>query len=114
MKDLSRRTFLKSMAAAGVAMPLILPRLSLAKPANSRLQHAAVGVQGQGGYDLNMIFSSEKVDVVALCDIDENNLKKTAETFPNARLYRDWREMLDKEGKDLDTVNVEDLDSLKG
>lgn len=106
MKDLSRRTFLKSMAAAGVAMPLILPRLSLAKPANSRLQHAAVGVQGQGGYDLNMIFSSEKVDVVALCDIDENNLKKTAETFPNARLYRDWREMLDKEEKNIDSVSV--------
>jgi predicted dehydrogenase len=102
----SRRAFIKQAAAAGVAAPLILPRLSLAAPPSSRLQHAAIGVGGQGASDLGQIFSSEKVDVIALCDIDAINLAKAAERYPGARLYRDWREMLEKEEKNLDSVSV--------
>jgi len=102
----SRRTFMKQIAAATTLGPLILPRLSFAAPANSRLQHAAIGVGGQGAHDLSNIFSSGKADIVALCDIDEITLKKAAELYPKARLYRDWREMLSKEEKNLDSVNV--------
>ncbi|MCC6697575.1 MAG: Gfo/Idh/MocA family oxidoreductase [Candidatus Hydrogenedentes bacterium] len=104
--QLSRRSFLKRASAASIAVPLILPRLSLASPPSSRLQHAAIGVGGQGASDLGNIFSSEKVDVIALCDVDENTLNKAAQTYPGARLYRDWREMLDKEEKNIDSVNV--------
>lgn len=100
----TRRTFFKQAAAA--SLPLIAPRLSLAKPPSSRLQHAAVGVGGQGGYDLGQIFSSGKVDVIALCDVDELNLKKAAQTYPGARLYRDWREMIEEEEKRIDSVSV--------
>ena len=107
MKDgVTRRTFIKQIAAAGALGPLILPRLSFAKPANSRLQHAAIGVGGQGAYDLKNIFESNKADIVALCDIDETTLKKAAELYPKARLYRDWREMLEKEDRHIDSVNV--------
>lgn len=102
----SRRSFLKRAVTASIAGPLIVPRLSLASPPSGRLQHAAVGVGGQGGYDLGQIFSSGKVDVVALCDIDKNNLDKAAQTYPGARLYRDWREMLEKEEKNIDSVSV--------
>lgn len=105
-KELSRRSFIKQVTAAGVAVPLILPRLSLAAPANSRLQHAAIGVSNQGAHDLGQIFSSEKVDVVALCDIDEQALARAASLHPNARLYRDWREMLEQEERNIDSVNV--------
>ncbi|MDX9975344.1 MAG: Gfo/Idh/MocA family oxidoreductase, partial [FCB group bacterium] len=105
MKPVTRRSFLKA-AAASLAVPLIVPRLSFAAPPSGKLQHAAIGVGGQGGYDLGNIFGSEKADIVALCDIDEAILKKAAETYPKARLYRDWREMLDKEEKNIDSVNV--------
>ncbi|MFP6583014.1 MAG: Gfo/Idh/MocA family oxidoreductase [Candidatus Hydrogenedentota bacterium] len=105
-KKITRRSFIKGAVAAGAVGPLILPNLSLAAPANSRLQHAAIGVGGQGASDLGQINSSGKVDVVALCDIDENNLKAAAERYPKARLYRDWREMLDKEERNIDSVNV--------
>ncbi len=103
--NVTRRTFLKS-AAAGIAVPLILPRLSLASPPSGRLQHAAIGVGGQGASDLGNIFSSGKVDVVALCDVDQMTLAKAAQTYPGARLYQDWREMLEKEEKNIDSVNV--------
>src|SRR5690606_8100278 len=75
-------------------------------PANSRLQHAAIGVGGQGMHDIGSIFSSEKVDVIAICDIDLEKLNVAAQRFPSARLYRDWREMLEKEEDNIDSVNV--------
>ncbi|MBI4556802.1 MAG: Gfo/Idh/MocA family oxidoreductase [Candidatus Hydrogenedentes bacterium] len=105
-KRITRRTFIKQVSVAGIAVPLILPRLSFAPPPSSRLQHAAIGVGGQGAYDLGHIENSGKVDVIALCDVDEINLQKAAQTYPSARLYRDWREMLEKEEKNIDSVNV--------
>ena len=102
----SRRTFLKNAVAATVAGPLIVPRLSFAASPNGKLQHAAVGVGGQGGYGLGEIFSSKKVDVVALCDVDANTLDKALKTYPGARVYRDYREMLEKEENNIDSVSV--------
>ena len=105
-KIITRRSFLGKAAAASTLGPLILPRLSFADSPSSRLQHAAIGVGGQGAYDLGQINASTKVDVVALCDIDETNLAKAHERYPKARLYRDWREMLEEEENNLDSVNV--------
>ncbi len=104
-KETTRRTFLKRAAAAS-AIPLIVPRLSFASPPSGKLQHAAIGVGGQGASDLREIVSSGKVEVVALCDIDEKTLQEGAKLHPNAKLYRDWREMLETEEKNIDSVNV--------
>ncbi len=105
-KHITRRTFIKHAAAAGMAGPLIVPRLSFASPPSSKLQHAAIGVDRQGAHDLSNIYSSGKVAVVALCDIDRNSLMKAAQKYPDARLYRDWREMLEQEEKNIDSVSV--------
>lgn len=110
--QISRRNFLKHVSMAGVAAPLMLPRLSLASPPSGKLQHAAIGVGGQGASDLACIFSSGKVNVYALCDIDEENLKKAAQEYPGARLYRDWREMFDKERGKIDSVSVATPDHM--
>ena len=101
----TRRTFLMRAVAAS-AIPLILPRSSFAGAPHSRLQHAAIGVNGQGKSDLGEIAGSGKVDVVALCDFDEKSLAEAAVSFPKARLYRDWREMLDAEDKHIDSINI--------
>lgn len=104
-RKISRRTFMNHVAA-GAAATSLLPRWNGASAASSRLRHAAVGVMGQGRSDLGEIVSSDRVDVVALCDIDATRLAEAAKIHPHARLYRDWREMLDKEEKDIDSVNV--------
>ena len=57
----------------------------------------------QGGNDVGSV-SSE--NIYALCDVDQNHLNKTAARYPKAKLYRDFREMLDKEHKNLDGVTV--------
>jgi len=71
-----------------------------------KLRHAAIGVGGMGQHDLRQINSSGVVEVVALCDIDVGHLNRAADAFPNARLYRDWRELLEKEHDHIDSVNV--------
>ena len=110
-KRITRRSFLGHVAA-GAALPLIAPRLSLAQSPNGKLQHAAIGVGGKGRSDLGAIFQSGKVDVVAICDIDENNLNECAERHPNARKYRDWRELLAQEEANIDSVDVATPDHM--
>lgn len=100
----SRRQFLASLGAAA-ATPLLLRR-SLAASANGRLQHGCVGVGGMGAVDLENFRQHPRVQVVALCDVDANALEAAARKVPGARLYRDWREMLAREGAALDSVNV--------
>jgi predicted dehydrogenase len=46
------------------------------------------------------------VEIVAICDVDENTLKKAAALVPGARTYTDWRELIKKEKSNIDSVNV--------
>jgi len=41
-----------------------------------------------------------------LCDVDEKFLNGAAKRFPDARLYRDWRVLLEKEGDRIDSINA--------
>lgn len=108
---IARRTFLKQ-AAAGAALPLILSSRTWAQAPSKRLAHASIGVGGMGGSDLMSILSTDKVDVIAICDLDENNLNAAAAKVPNARKYRDWREMLEKEKDNIQSVNVTTPDHM--
>jgi len=107
----SRRQFLRAAATAGLLAPFMLscrtaqpgPR---AIPANSKLNHACIGVGGMGWVDLQNFLQHQRVQIVALCDVDANNLDKAAKAVPGARVYADWRELLQKEGDRIDSVNV--------
>src|SRR3546814_8495404 len=79
---------------------------AFAAPPDRKLRHACIGVGGMGGHDLQNFKSHPDVEIVALCDVDENHLKKVAELIPGARLYTDWRELLKKEKRHIDAVNV--------
>src|SRR5690349_7181702 len=97
----SRRRFLQSSALASLAAPFILSTRAhasgkLVSP-NGNLQHASIGVGGMGWGDLQNFIQHKRVQIVALCDVDANNLDKAAKAVPGARLYSDWRELLQKE-----------------
>ena len=102
---MNRRRFLGG--AAGVAAFTIVPRHVLGgagQPAASeKLNIAGIGVGGQGGGDIDNL-SSE--NIVALCDVDDRQAAGTFKKFPNARKYKDFRVMLDKEHKNIDAVVV--------
>ena len=102
---LSRRSFVKS--ATAVAAFMIVPREVLGQPGKSppsgKLNIAGIGVGGRGGDDINEV-SSE--NIVALCDVDEAQAAGTIKKFPKARVYKDFRKMLDKENKGIDAVVI--------
>ena len=59
------------------------------------------------GYnDLKNFISHSKTEVVAICDVDSKRLATAAKLVPEARTYTDWRELLEKEGDKVDSVNV--------
>jgi predicted dehydrogenase len=101
----TRRQFLHQLApAAGI---LAAPSFLRAANLNSRLQHACIGVGGMmGGNDLQNFKQHPRTDVVAICDVDARCLEQALKVVPNARPYRDWREMLEKEGGKIDSINA--------
>jgi predicted dehydrogenase len=102
---ISRRDFMG--AAAAVAAFTIVPRHVLGGPRqippSEKVNIAGIGVGGQGGGDIEAVSSQ---NIVALCDVDWGRAGGTFSRHPNAKKYKDFREMLDKEDKNIDAVVV--------
>jgi len=97
---ISRRHFLMSSAMASAGLALSRER-SFARTyrANEKLNIGAVGIANQGAYDLGNVTSQ---NIVALCDVDDNNLAAAAKNLPGAKTYSDFRKMMDQ--KDIEAV----------
>ncbi len=112
----SRRSFLKKGAIASSIF--IVPRHVLGGVGylapSDRLNLAAIGAGGKGSSDILNASVNGKEKVVALCDVDfSGSAKRSVENFPKAKLYHDFREMLDKE-KDIDAVTISTPDHVHG
>lgn len=103
MVRVHRRQAIKTMGVltSGAFLVQVVP--SLGETANSKLNIAAIGVGGRGAGNLDGV-SSE--NIVALCDVDANNLQEAAKRFPQAKLYRDYRRMLDELANSIDAVVI--------
>lgn len=103
----SRRAFLSAVGTA--ATFTIVPRHVLGGvgqvPPSERVNIAGIGAGGMGGGDIATV-SRLGANIVALCDVDESRAAGSYKAFPNARRYKDFREMLDKEAKNIDAVTV--------
>jgi len=77
-----------------------------------KLRVASCGIGGMGWSDINNIHSSGKATIVAICDVDKHNIANAAKKFPDARVYSDFREMLAKEAKEIDAVQVSTPDHM--
>src|SRR4051812_40176877 len=107
----SRRSFLKRIATAAAAAPFVTSDL-MARSPNSSLRHASFGCGGMAFSDLTEIGRCAGVEMVALCDVDLNRTIEARKRFPKARVYQDWRQLLDKESKNIDSVNVSTPDHM--
>lgn len=105
-RSVTRRNFIMTAATAAVSGSTLLQAAVNSSQPAAKLRHACIGVGGMGGHDLQNFMQHPQVEIVALCDVDENNLKKAAALLPNARLYSDWRELFKKEKDNVDSVNV--------
>ena len=105
---LNRREFVRRSAAAGAALAWAqVPSRARALSANDKLNLAFVGVANKGGHNLDQLTGE---NVAVLCDVDQNYLDALKERFPQARVYRDFRRMLDAEEKNIDAVVVSTAD----
>jgi predicted dehydrogenase len=107
-KDNSRRNFIRNAATAAAGF-YIVPRHVLGRgytAPSDKLVIAGIGAGGKGESDINNFFLSGKAEIAVLCDVDDRQALTSRQRFPNAKYYKDFREMLDKEGKHIDAVSV--------
>ncbi|VTQ02391.1 Gfo/Idh/MocA family protein [Sphingobacterium daejeonense] len=108
-KNNSRREFLKNsaIAAAGIS---IVPRHVLGGSGfiapSDKLLVAGIGAGGKGESDIKSFADSGKAEIAFLCDVDDRRAANSRKRFPKAKYYKDYREMLEKEHKNLDAVSV--------
>jgi len=113
-KNLSRRNFIRntSLVAGGF---FIVPRHVLGRgfiPPSDKLNIAAIGVGGKGDYNIDMAWNKGAENIVALCDVDDRMAVSNRKKFEKAPYYKDFREMLDKQGKEIDAVIVSTPDHM--
>src|SRR5688572_14305344 len=101
---ISRRTFLQHTAAAATALGF--PAIVRAANLNSRVQLAAIGVDGMGYTDLHNFSGHEKVRYLGFCDIDTTHFARADKLVPGVPHFADFRVMLEQLRDTIDAVNV--------
>lgn len=81
---------------------------------SDKLNIAAIGVGGKGSVNIKRAYNRGSDNIVALCDVDDRMAKDARKQFSKAPYYRDFREMLDKEGDRIDAVMVSTPDHMHG
>lgn len=105
----SRRGFLAASSSVAAAGYFVAPtiRAEDAKPptsANEEIRFACIGIGGKGQSDSADAGRSGKV--VAVADVDSNQLKRAEKSFPGAKGYSDFRRMLEEMAGEIDAVTV--------
>jgi predicted dehydrogenase len=105
----TRRKFLKN-TAIGAAAPMILSSSILGRAGavspSERITLACIGVGGMGTGNLRSFLQDERVQVVAVCDVDSNHRRNAAKLagLKDSDVYTDFREIVER--ADIDTVMI--------
>src|SRR5213593_3961973 len=94
---ISRRKFVRDAATA--AAFTIVPRHVLGRgfiAPSDKLNIAGIGVGGKGWDDISHFYSGGKANIAYLCDVDDRQAAEAVKKFPQAKRYKDFREMFDK------------------
>lgn len=112
----TRRQFVKrgGLYVAGLGASFMFPTELLASirktiSPNDKIQVGLIGCKGMGFTDLLSLLKNSEVEVVALCDVDENVLQKRTMDLEKGGIkkpkwYSDYRKLL--EDKDVDVVVI--------
>ncbi len=110
-RSFSRRSFLKSISVAALGAPFIA-RGWMAESPNGVVRHASFGSAGMAWSDVTEFAKFPQFKLVAVAEVDLNRTEPLKNRFPEAKIYQDWRELLDKEAKNIDSVNVSTPDHM--
>ena len=99
----NRRDFIKTTAIAGAGYWAAGGvALKPSNAANEQVNIASIGVGGKGDSDSRD--AGNNGNLVAICDIDDNNLNRKSIAFPKAKKFNDYRKMLDSPVADLKNI----------
>lgn len=97
---LSRRDFLKNIGLAGgglllSASPWLSAFSQKTETVGSRVRLGIIGPGSRGRFLMSFLAKNPKAEIVALSDIYQPSLDKALKLAPNAKVYRDYRTLLD-------------------
>ena len=118
MGKLSRREFIEdSLIAATLAATAGAGTAAWAEPnvirrkvgPNDKIRVACIGVRGRGLDHIKGYAHLNDVDIVAICDVDQNVIPHAQQTLamagrPEAKVYQDLRKLM--EDKEIDAVSI--------
>jgi Oxidoreductase family, NAD-binding Rossmann fold/Oxidoreductase family, C-terminal alpha/beta domain len=106
-----RREFIKTSSLAAGALAFGVPALLRGQNLNSKLNIACIGIGGKGRSDTDACAGE---NIVALCDVDSGSVAYETQTkkYPSAKFYKDFRQMLDQMGNQIDAVTVSTPDHM--
>ncbi len=109
----TRRTFLGHVTAAALAAPVFVRNL-ISAPPSRRVRHACFGAEGMGAADMGSLASHPNVQITCIAEVDTARQARVRKLYADGsvNIYQDWRVLLDKEGKNLDSVNVSTPDHM--
>lgn len=108
---MKRRNFIKGTGAA-VAGTLLAQTGVLSAAAGclaDKINIGVIGCNGMGWSDVNSLLKMNDVDLVAICDVDDNVVQKRVNDYKKLRnnkprTYKDYRELLND--RDIDAVVI--------
>lgn len=110
---MKRKEFIKQsvlIAGAGMTYPTYASLLNRSAiiGANDRLRFGAIGINGMGWADTKALLKVPNVELVAICDVDQNVLEKRKTELDkkgiSVKIYSDYRKLLEQ--KDIDAVVI--------
>lgn len=107
--QISRREFLKNigMTGAGVllaASPWLSAFSEAVNTSNEKCRLGVIGPGSRGRFLMSFLVQNPKVDIVALCDIYQPSIDEALKPAPKAKVYGDYRELL--ENNNIDAILV--------
>lgn len=110
---MKRKEFIKQsvlIAGAGMTYPTYASLLNRSAiiGANDRIRFGAIGINGMGWADTKALLKVPNVELVAICDVDQNVLEKRKTELDkkgiSVKIYSDYRKLLEQ--KDIDAVVI--------
>lgn len=110
----NRRHFIRNTSFAAGSF-FIVPRHVLGRgfiAPSDKLNIAGIGAGGKADVNLPYAYNNGAENITALCDVDDRMAVNARKQWPKAPYYRDYREMLDKEHKNIDAVIITTPDHM--
>lgn len=114
MSKASRRKFIRNTSIAATGW-MILPRHVLGRgfiAPSDKLNIAAIGAGGKAQFNITQAWNNGAENIAVLCDVDDRQSLDMRKKFPKAAYYKDYRNMFEKEAKNIDAVIVTTPDHM--